>query len=67
MLNVCYFNRLMTPYPKSTMISPFLKIAEVVKVKKHNKTKIGVGSVVKAKVVYLEKITKEGIMRSISK
>ena len=35
--------------------------------KKQNKTKIGLWSVVKAKVVDLEKITREGKIRSIRK
>ena len=35
--------------------------------KKQTKTKIGVGSVVKAKVGELEKITKEGIIRKMRK
>ena len=34
---------------------------------KHTKTKIGVGSVLKAKVGELEKITREGIRRSTRK
>ena len=42
------------------MSSPVLKIAEGMKVNKYNKTKIGVGSVVKAKFVELDKITREG-------
>ena len=42
------------------MSSPVLTIAEGMKVKKKNKTKIGVGSVVYAKVGELEKITREG-------
>ena len=35
--------------------------------KKHTNMKIGVGSVVKAKVVQLEKITREGRSRSMRK
>ena len=37
------------------------------KAKKQNNTKIGVGSVVKSKVGYLEKITREGRSRSMRK
>ena len=40
------------------MNSPVLIIAEGMKMKKQNKTKIGVGSVVKAKVGELEDITR---------
>ena len=46
--------------PKSTMISTVFTIAEVMKTKKQIKKKIRVGSVVKAKVGDLEKITREG-------
>ena len=46
------------PHPKSTIISPVLRIAEVKNVNKHNKTKIGVGSVVKTKVGELGNITR---------
>ena len=49
------------------MSSYVLTIAEGVKVKKQNKTKIGVGSVVKAKVGELEKITREGGSRMVMK
>ena len=42
------------------MSSTVLIIAEVMKVKKQNKTKIRVGSVVNAKVGDLEDITREG-------
>ena len=36
------------PHPKYTMSSPVLTIAEGTNMKKQNKTKIGVGSAVKA-------------------
>ena len=49
------------------MSSPVLKIKEGVKVKKQNKMKIGVGSVVKAKVGELETIKREGIINKIRK
>ena len=42
------------------MSSPVITIAEGVKVKKQNKTNIGVGSFVKAKFVELDKIAREG-------
>ena len=37
------------------------------KIKKHTKTKIRVGSIVKAKVIELEKTTREGRIRRTSK
>ena len=56
-----------SPAPMSTMISPVLKIVEGVKVNKQNKTKIGVGSIVAAKVRELEDITREGRIRRMRK
>ena len=55
------------PHPKSTMSSPFLTIAEVMKMKKQTKTKIGVESVLKAYLGELEKITREGRSRRMRK
>ena len=49
------------------MSSPVVKITKRVKKKKRIKTKIGVGSVVKAKVGELEKITREGRIRRMRK
>ena len=49
------------------MSLPIVTITEGVKVKKQNKMKIGVGSVVKAKVGELETITWEGIIKKIRK
>ena len=49
------------------MRSPFLKISEGIKIKKQNKTKIGVGSIVKAKVGELEKIARGGRNRRVRK
>ena len=49
-----------TTTPKSTMRSPDVNAKEGMKITKQTKTKIGVGSVVKAKVGELEKITREG-------
>ena len=49
------------------MSSPVVNTKEWMKITKHTKTKIVVGSVVKAKVGYLEKITRKGITRSIMK
>ena len=49
------------------MRSPVLIIAEGVNMKNQNKTKIGVGSVVKAKVGELEKITREERIMRMSK
>ena len=55
------------PHPNSAMSSPVLTIVEGVKMKKQNKTKIGVGSVVKARVGELENITREGKSGGIRK
>ena len=55
------------PHPKSTMSSPVVTIKEGMDMKKHTKTKIRVGSVVKAKVGELENITGEGRIRSMRK
>ena len=49
------------------MSSPVITISEGVEVKKQNKTKIRLGSVVKANVGELEKITREGRISSIRK
>ena len=49
------------------MNSPVLTIEEGMNTKKQNKKKIGVGSVVKAKVGGLEKITRKGVSRRIRK
>ena len=49
------------------MSSPVITIAEGMKVKKQNKTKIGVGSVVKSDVGKLEDITREVRSRRIRK
>ena len=46
------------PTPKPTMSSPAVNTKEGMKMNKHTKTKIGVGSVVKANVGELEKITR---------
>ena len=56
-----------TTTPKSTMISPIVTLKEWMKMTKQTKTKIGVGSVVKAKVRELEKITREGRRRRMRK
>ena len=48
-----------SPPPKSTMISSAVNVIERVIMDKYTKTKIGVGSVVNAKVGYLEKTTRE--------
>ena len=50
-----------------TMSSPVVTIKEGMNMKKQTKKKIGVGSVVKAKVGELEKITREGRSRRMSK
>ena len=42
------------------MISPVVKIVEDMNEEKRIKTKIGVGSLVKAKVINMEEITREG-------
>ena len=52
-----------SPPLEVTMISPVLTIAEGVKVKNHNKTRIGVGSAVNAKVGELDKIMREGMAK----
>ena len=49
------------------MSSSVLKITETMKVKKQNKAKVGVGSVVKANVGELEEITREGSSRMMRK
>ena len=46
---------------------PVITIEESMKTKNQNKTKIGVGSVVKAKVGELENIAREGIIRRMRK
>ena len=46
------------PPPKSTMSSPVVTVKEGIYMKNQNKTKIGVGSVVKSKVGELENITR---------
>ena len=48
------------PSLKSTMISPVVNFKEGMKMKKQTKTKIGFGSVVKAKDGELEKLTSDG-------
>ena len=53
-----------SPPLEVTMISPVLTIAEGVKVKNHNKTRIGVGSAVNAKVGEFDKIMREGMANS---
>ena len=55
------------PLPKSTMISPVVNVKEEMEMKKQTKTKIGVGSVVKAKVGEFDKVTREGGSRRMSK
>ena len=49
------------------MSSTILTTTEGMKVKKQNKTKIGVGSVIKAKVGELYQITREGKIRKMRK
>ena len=49
------------------MSSPVIKITEGTKEKNQNKTKIGVGSVLKVEVGELEEITSEGRSRRIRK
>ena len=67
-LTVCYCNRYSaTTTPKSTMSSPVVTKKEGMKMTKQAKTKIVVGSVVKATVGELENITREGRSRSTSK
>ena len=48
------------PLPKYTMSSPVVNFKEGMETTKQTKKKIGVGSVVKAKVGELEKITRDG-------
>ena len=55
------------PHPKSTMSSHVVKIAQEMMEKKRNKTNIGVGSVVKAKVGEAEENTREGRIRRMRK
>ena len=67
-LDVSYCNQYSTTTtPKSTMSSPVVTKKEGMKMTKQTKTKIGVGSVVKAKVGELEKIIREGIIRRTRK
>ena len=49
------------------IISPFLTMSEVTKREKQTNMKIGVRSVVKAKVGELDNITREGRIRRINK
>ena len=49
------------------MISPVVIIKEGVTIKNQTKTEIGVGSIVKAKVGELEKITRQGRIRRTRK
>ena len=49
------------------MRSPVLNISEGMKMKKHTKTKIGLGSVIKAKVGETEENTREGRSRRMRK
>ena len=69
MIAVRYFNCYSPPLPppKSTMISPVVTVKEGMEIKKQTKTKIGLGSVVKAKVGELENITREGRSRRMRK
>ena len=60
MLFATEISNLPPPPPKSTMSSPVVNAKEGMEMTKQTKTKIGVGSVVKAKVGELEKITREG-------
>ena len=60
----CYFT---TTTPKSTMSSPVVTKTEGMKMTKQTKTKIVVGSVVNANVGGLEKITRKGRSRRMSK
>ena len=56
-LNVCYCNRYLPPPPTNpTMSSLVVTISEGIKMNNHTKTKIRVGSVVKAKVGELESL-----------
>ena len=65
-LAVPYYNIPPPPY-KFDLISPVVTIKEGMETKKQVKMKIGVGSVVKAKVGELENITREGISRMTRK
>ena len=56
-----------SPPPKFTMISSVITVKEGVELKKKTKTKIGVGSIVKAEVGELENITREGRFRRMGK
>ena len=55
------------PPPKFTMSSPVVNVKEGMDMTKQTKTKIRVGSVVKDEVGELEKITREGRSRRMSK
>ena len=55
------------PHPNSTMISHAVTVKEGMEMKKQTNTKVGVGYVVKAKVGELDKITREGRIRRMSK
>ena len=55
------------PTPKSTMISPVINDKEGMEMTNQTKTKVGVGSVVKAKDGELEKITREVKIRRMRK
>ena len=67
-LTVRYCSRYSTTTtPKSTMSSPVVTKTEGMKMTKQTKTKIVVGSVVKAKVGELEKITRKGRIRRMRK
>ena len=55
------------PPPKSTMNLPVVTVKEGMETKKQTKTKIGVGSDVKAKVRELENIKREGRIRRMRK
>ena len=61
-------NEIATPLPpNSTTRSPAVTVKERVEMKNQTKTKIGVGSIVKAKAGWLEKITREGRSSRIRK
>ena len=55
------------PPPNSNMISPVVNAIDGMNMTKQTKTKIGVGSVVKAKVGELDNIIREGIIRRTRK
>ena len=55
------------PPPKSTIRSSVVTVKEGMEMKKQTKTKIRVGSVVKAKVGELENVTRDGRIRSMRK